>query len=324
MSGNITRALLVIFLFLAVLQARCQDFQASAKLDTTSLLIGDQTDLSLTFKFSTGTKVMWPKIPDTILGNIQVLNRSKIDTAYSKDKKWITLHQVLRVTSFDSGMYTLPPVKFYFRELPDTTLHFSQTGPLILNVHTVRVDTTQAIKPIKGPMKIPITFREMLPWILLGVFVVLVVLMVLYYLKKRKKSEPVFQLKPRIRLQPYEIALAELEKLRTKKLWQGGKIKEYHTEVTEILRRYVEDRFGVMALESTTAEILEGLMRQPDLHRELLDKLSKILTLADLVKFAKVQPLPDENDQSLQRAFEFVNATIARPEDVAQAAENKV
>jgi len=184
----------------------------------------------------------------------------------------LTLHQTVRITSFDSGMYTIPPIRFYFRELPDTTLHFSQTESLILNVHTVKVDTTQAIKPIKGPMKIPITFRELLPWIVLVILLALIVWFVIYYLKKRKKAEPIFQLKPRIILQPYEIALAELEKLRAKKLWQSGKIKEYHTEVTEIIRRYVEDRFRIMALESTTGEIIVDLSGRPELPAKLLEK----------------------------------------------------
>ena len=321
MSGIIKGTFLVFLVFITAGVVHSQDFKASARLDTNRLLIGDQTNLSMSFMFPVKTQVHWPAIKDTILGYLQVLNRSKIDTAISQDKKWMTLHQNIRITSFDSGMYTIPPIRFYFRELPDTTLHFSQTESLILNVHTIKVDTTQAIKPIKGPMKVPLTFRELLPWILLAILLAFIVWFVIYFLKKRKKSEPVFQLKPRIILQPYEIALAELEKLRVKKLWQNGKIKEYHTEVTEIVRRYVEERFLIMALESTTGEILDDLSGRADLPAKLLEKLLQILTLADLVKFAKSQPLPDENEQSLQLAIDFVNSTIAK--NVAQVADIK-
>jgi hypothetical protein len=307
-------SLLFFLVFIAFGFSYGQDFQANAKLDTNRMLIGDQTNLQLNFKFPFKSQVQWPVIKDTILGYIQVLNRSAIDSTVSKDKKWLTLHQSLRITSFDSGMYTIPPIRFYFRGLPDTTLHYCQTEPLILDIHTVRVDTSQAIKPIKGPMKVPITFRELLPWLLLAVVAGLIIWFVFYYLKKRKKAEPLFQIKPRIVLQPHELALTELEKLRTKKLWQDGKVKEYHTEVTEIIRRYIEGRYAVMALESTTDEILHDLSGNSDLPARLKEQLLQMLTLADLVKFAKAQPLPDENEQSLQRAIDFVNATIPRIE----------
>jgi hypothetical protein len=313
--GIIKGVFIVFLVFITIMVVHSQDFQANARLDTTSLLIGDQTNLSMNFKFPAKTQVQWPLIKDTILGYIQVLYRSKIDTTISKDNKWMTLHQTLKITSFDSGLYTIPPIRFYFRELPDTTLHFSQSEPLILSVHTIPVDTTKLIKPIKGPMKVPLTFREILPWIILAIILAIIIWFVIYYLKKRKKAEPIFQLKPKVILPPHEIALAELEKLRAKKLWQSGKIKEYHTEVTEIIRRYVEDRFSVPALESTSGEILDALSENTDISSKLLDKLFPILTLADLVKFAKAQPLPAENDQSLQYAIDFVKSTIAKSEE---------
>ena len=320
-SGRVKGAFIVFLVFIAFGSLQGQEYHAAAKLDTNRMLIGDQTNLSMNFQFSSKARIQWPQIVDTTFGKIQVLSHSKIDTAYSKDKKWITLHQVLRVTSFDSGNYTIPPIKFYFRETPDTTLHYSQTEPMILDVHSVHVDTTQAIKPIKGPMKIPITFRELLPWIILAIILGLITWFVVYYLKKRKKSEPVFHLKPRIILQPFEIALSELEKLRIKKLWQSGKVKEYHTEVTDIIRQYLEGRFRIMALESTTDEILEDLSGTNEIPAASREKLLQILTLADLVKFAKAQPLPDEHERSLQYAIDFVNSTLVKKE--SQAADKK-
>jgi hypothetical protein len=315
MFGNL-RGIFIVFLVVATIGVvHSQDFQANAKLDTNRLLIGDQTNLSMSFKFPAKAQILWPPIKDTILGYLQVLNRSKLDTTISKDKKWMTLHQTLRITSFDSGMYTIPPIRFYFRELPDTTVHFSQTESLILEVHTLPVDTTKSIKPIKEPMKVPITFRELLPWLLLAILVLLIVWFIFYFLRKRKKAEPIFQLKPRVILQPYEIALAELEKLRVKKLWQNGKVKEYHTEVTEIIRRYLEGRFRIMALESTTDEIINDLSGHPELSARSRDRLFAMLTMADLVKFAKAQPLPAENEMSLEQAIDFVNSTMAKKEE---------
>jgi hypothetical protein len=173
----------------------------------------------------------------------------------------------------------------------------------------VKVDTTQAIKPIIGPLKVPITFREMLPWILAALAVLLLIAGLIWYLNKRRKKQPVFVLKPKVVLSPKEAALREIEKLRMKKLWQAGRVKEYHSELTEILRKYIEGRFQVPALEQTSSEISESLSNQAGCPKQALDRLSHLLVLADMVKFAKVQPLPAENEKSLSEGIEFVHET---------------
>jgi hypothetical protein len=180
------------------------------------------------------------------------------------------------------------------------------------------VDTTKVIKPIKGPLSVPLTFREILPWLLLAILAILIITGVLYYLKKRKKSEPVFQIRTKIQLSPYDIALSELEKLRLKKLWQTGRTKEYHSELTDILRKYLEDRFNIMALEMTSQEIMDSVRIQKEIHNESIVKLNFILSMADLVKFAKMQPLPAENDMSMENAVAFVrDAAVIKEQTIS-------
>ena len=305
----------LLILFCSVgYQGFAQSIKASANLDTNAMLIGDQVKMNITFSYPSNTLVSWPKIGDTILQTIQVINRSKIDTSFSTDKKTVTLHQNFLITSFDSGFYTIPPIRFFYRELPDTTIRFVQTETLLLNVHTLAVDTTKVIKPIKGPLSIPLTFKEILPWLLLAVLVILVVLAILFYLKKRKKSEPIFTIRSEVKLLPHEIALSELEKLRIKKLWQGGRTKEYHSELTDILRNYLENRFGIMALEMTSQDIIESIRVQKTILDDSIGKLNHILSMADLVKFAKMQPLPLENDWSMENAVAFVLETAVKKE----------
>jgi hypothetical protein len=291
-----------------------QEIKATARLDTTTILIGDQVNLDLSVTCPANTQVGWPRIGDTILKTIQVVNRTKIDSTLSQDKKMLTLRQKLLITSFDSGFYTIPPIRFIYRQLPDTAAHVAQTGILLLSVHTVSVDTTKNIKPIKGPLSEPLTFREILPWLLLGILLVLAGFGVWYYLKKRKKDEPVFTLRPKIQLSPHELALEELDKLRIKKLWQTGRVKEYHTELTDILRKYLEGRFCIMAMEMTSHEIFDSLSAVDEMQNFPMEKLNFILTMADLVKFAKMQPLPVENDTSMDHAVGFVKETAARKE----------
>ena len=291
-----------------------QGYKATAKLESNTILIGDQVNLSLNFSFPSGTQIVWPSIKDTILGNIQVISRTKVDTSWFADKKNLLLTQKLRLTCFDSGFYTIPPIRFYYRNLPDTTIRFEQTEIQILTVHTLAVDTTLAIKPIKGPVKIPFSILEYMTWIIAGLLFLAIAAFLLYYLIRRRKGEPIFLLRPSIKYQPHEWALIELEKLRTRKLWQAGKMKEYHTELTDILRKYIEDRFHLMAMESTTSEILEDLEEKTGILKEYRTILGRILSMADLVKFAKYLPLQEDHEQSMEDAVGFINKTFATPE----------
>lgn len=312
---RVSKAYCLLFLLLVTGTIVCgQETRATARLEPHTMLIGDQVNLSLDFSSPSGTQVAWPSIKDTILGNIQVISRTKVDSSWSADKKNLLLTQKLRLTCFDSGFYTIPPVRFYYRRLPDTTIRYVQTEIQILTVHTVAVDTTQAIKPIKGIVKISFSILEYLPWIIAGLLFLAIAGFLIYYFIRRRKGEPVFLLRPGVKYQPHELALMELEKLRMKKLWQSGKMKEYHTELTDIIRKYIEDRFRLMALESTTAEILEDLENRTGIPKDCRETLWKILSMADLVKFAKYMPVPEDHEQSMDNAIDFINRTFATPE----------
>ena len=301
-----------------------QDVSATAKLDTGAMLIGDHVGLKLQFNGPAGSRVIWPVFRDTILGNIIILGRSKIDSSFSKDKKSLTLSQELNLTCFDSGFYTLPQIPFRYRILPDTSVNIVSSGLSMLMVHTIKVDTTNAIKPIKGPLRVPITFLEMLPFILIALALIAAVLLLIWYLKKRKNNEPLIQIRQKVKLQPHEKALQELEKLRTKKLWQAGHVKEYQSELTDILRNYIEEGFGIPAMESTTFEIISQLKQRGDFPKQVIEKAEHILKIADMVKFAKAIPVPQENENSLNGGIEFIRETTrpltekTRTEEVSQ------
>ena len=311
-------AVILIMLFFQLV-AKGQT-EASAKLDTTDIMIGDQIKLHLSFSGPSDIEVVWPSITDTIVSAVEVIDRSGIDTIPSNNNGELYT-QNLTITSFDSGYYAIPPFRFQYRVKEDTALHFVETVPLLLGVHTVEVDTTQAFKDIKMPIAAPYTFREALPWILLGLGIILIGYLLYYYLKKKKHDEPVFKAR-KSKLPPHQIAFDALETLRFKKLWQNGKVKEYHTELTDILRTYISERFGVHAMEMTTEEIVESLEPTP-VNEQALAKLKDTFMLADLVKFAKAQPLPVENDLSLNNAVDFVKETMHIEQAPVQTEEVK-
>ena len=300
----------IVFILLLGQPAWSQNVSATSRLDSNAMLIGDHLGLKLQLNCPAGTQVIWPSFNDTILGKIIVIGRSKVDTSFSKDKKSLTLTQKINLTCFDSGFYTFPEIPFRYRLLPDTSVKTALTGMSMLKVNTIKVDTTQVFKPIKGPLRIPITFLEILPYILLALALIALVFILIWYVNKRRKHEPLISIRPKVRLQPYEKALQNLEKLRTRKMWQEGHVKEYHSELTDILRTYIEEGFGIPAMESTTYEIVGKLRQDSVFARPLIDKVDQILQNADMVKFAKFTPLPQDNENALNAGVEFVNQTI--------------
>ena len=283
--------------------------EAIARLDTNSLLIGDQIPLEISFSCPADYQVIWPALRDTITGQIEVVRKSPIDSLVSSTTGNKSYHQIVTITSFDSGYFPIPPIRFNYKKPGDTVLHFTETEALLLEVKTVPVNMEQEIKDIKEPFAAPFTFREALPYILTLLAVVLVVFLVIYYLKKRKKAEPVFRVVAKPNIPPHRIALDALETLRYKKLWQSGQIKEYHTELIDIIREYLFGTFGIHALEYTSDEIMDAVNKTAA-NPQIKEKLRQTLTMADMVKFAKMQPLPIEHDTSLNYAIDFVKETM--------------
>jgi len=283
--------------------------KASAKIGDKPILIGDQKELKLEFTYPSEYKFTWPKFTDSLSKNVEIVDRSKVDTVITSDKKQFTLSQTLKITSFDSGSWFVPPFAFPYNKPNDTTNYVSYTDSLLFNVITIAVDTTKDFKDIKAPFEQGLTFMEILPYILIALAVCLIAFFIIYYFHLRKKGIPLIRIAGKPTIPPHETALEALEKLRVKKLWQAGKVKEYHTELTEILRIYLLQQFNVEAMEMTSDEILSAI-KYKDIEDDIIGKLRQILLLADLVKFAKENPLPQDHDLSLNYAFEFVKATI--------------
>jgi flagellar basal body-associated protein FliL len=174
-------------------------------------------------------------------------------------------------------------------------------------VKTLKVDTQAAIKDVKAPLKIPLDWRWIALWIVVG----LIVIGLIYYLYRRyqKKKAEYKPVKKVVILPSYQIALNALHELEEKKLWQKGEIKEYHSSITDIIRNYFEERFSMPALELPTSEAVE-LLKLREGTDKILDTTYNFLSNADLVKFAKFVPLAAVNEEMMKQAYEIVNKTI--------------
>jgi hypothetical protein len=303
MIKNINKILLALLLLMS-LSIKAQQPIASAWLDTNSILIGDQTGFNLQLQLPQNMPFRWPLFADTLTGEIEIVNRGAIDTT-RLDNGMMRIGQKLTITVFDSGYYVVPPISFTIGNAMDSAV---ETEPFLLNVFSVAVDTTQAIKPIKGPIEAPLTLAELLPWILLLLAALLITVGIIYYYKKRKKKQPVVLARPKPKVPPHRWALDELEKLRNEKLWQKDLVKHYHSRLTDIVRQYLDDRFTIMAPEMTTPEIMQAAYKIR-LNDKNLRELQQILEMADLVKFAKYKPMPDEHNRSMTQAVDFVKDT---------------
>ncbi|MDB5110104.1 MAG: hypothetical protein JWR67_1218 [Mucilaginibacter sp.] len=296
----------LLFLTCLNLNARAQNIQAEAKLQQYTIKIGDQTKLFLVVHQPAKAQVNFPKLTDTITGKVQVVSINKPDTAYDqKDHNQATITQSYTITSFDAGTYTIPSFSI------GTSGGVLKTNELTLQVQSVKVDTTKSIYDIKQPMVVSYTFFDWLRdhwiWVVLVLGIVLLAIGVTWYLVKRSKNIPIIK-KAEPVIPPHTIALNKLQELRNKKLWQKDEVKQYYSELSDVIREYLEKRYGVKTHEKTTDEIFAGL-KYTDIAEGNRSKLKQVLVLADLVKFAKEKPLPIVNEQSLDNAVDFVENT---------------
>lgn len=304
------KGIAAIVLVMLGFTGKAQNVEAFARLDSSSIMIGDQIGLELGINLPEAFVVDWPVYTDTISSNIEIISQKPIDTAQLDGG--LRLTQRFTITSFDSGYFQLPEFEFHFRHESDSVKFTANSNTLYLMVHTPVVDTSQAFKAIKGPVSVPYTFWEVFPWVALGLGVAGLIIFAIWYIRRRRKNKPVFVRKPKPALPPGVLAIQKLEELRHAKVWQQGKLKEYYTELTDIAREYFEGRYHFDALEMTSDEIMENLINL-NKNKEANHKMKSVLQLADLVKFAKSHPTPLENDISLNHVVDFVNETKQIP-----------
>jgi hypothetical protein len=216
--------------------------------------------------------------------------------------------RTLELTSFDTGFWAVPPFRFIVNGDP------LDTRALLLEVRTVEVDTAQGLRAIKDihvlPFSLGYWLREHVLWIVGGVVVLVALVALVLFL--RRKPRVTMPAAPAVVLPLKDRTLAALRALETERVWQQGDHKGYHSRLTDVLRGYIEERYRVPALESTTDELLKEL-RVSALSTDHRGQLENMLRLADMVKFAKALPAPQENEQMMAGALRFVEDTAPTP-----------
>ena len=290
----------------------------SASIDSTMLMIGDQTAMHLQVTQEAGERVEWPVFGETLQEGIEIVDRSAVDSTTLPDGR-VSLHQELMLTSFKDSLFAVQPVVFTSGE------DSFWTEPMALNViQPFEVDSTLAITDIKDIEKAPIWWWGIIRWVLLALALSGLAIGGWYlwkwYEKRRKPEEE--EINPELLRPADEVALEKLDEIKAQKIWKDGKVKEYQTELTDVVREYIGRRFDVQSTEKTSDETLRAM--KPLIEKDLYAKLSKMLQLADLVKFAKWHTTPDENESALTTAYEFVNQTKVESQKSKEESEENV
>lgn len=290
-----------------------------------SVLIADQLDYGVLIKgLAEGTRLAFPDYSKGFADSIEIVSGWKIDTVgvekikKTKDRLY-DIEAKIRIVSFDEGQYELPRLAVV-RNTPDGRTDTLVFNKMNLDVRTIPVDTT-TFKPhdIKGQIRYPVTFREVLPYIAGGLTAILLVAIAVRLIRKhrREKTGGVSNEPPHI------IALRNLDKFRGNKFWAPDKQKTFYSGVTDALREYISARYGFGAMEMTTAEIFRELNGQ-EVPKELYNDVKGLFECSDFVKYAKHTVSDEDNAKVLPLAVKFVTDTYQKvldEEAAKQAAE---
>lgn len=313
------RIICIISLITCVLNLSAQ-VTVESKIDSIEILIGEQTDVVLSVTAKEGSNIKMPvfKPSQYITPGVEVLSDSKADTS-QLDNNLIKVTKRYTLTSFDENLYYIPPMT--------VTVNGKkyQSKNLALKVLTVPVDTLHPEKffPPKDVQDNPFQWSD---WASSFWFSVLFVMMfvVAYYLWTRlKENKPVIA---RVRIVkkvlPHQKALNEIEHIKADRRLISEDQKTYYTLLTDVLRKYIKERFGFNAMEMTSSEIIAKLQNEED--KKMIDELKELFVTADLVKFAKYSTLINENDANLVNAIEFINTTKVENQPVVERIEPKL
>jgi len=308
----VIRILFVVFLLL--ISNVFAQLKVEVKTDTTDYLIGDLINLQIETNYPKDYKLLEPSFKDS-LKKFEIIN--EIETNYDTVENLVSFKKNFVLSYYDSAIVSIPSFTFIFISGLDTNKIYSDS--VLIKVHSLPIEAGQDIKDVKSPILIPLDIVEIILWVLLA----LALITATYFLiKKFRKKKTIESKEPEIVLPCHVVALAKLDELERERLWQSGKVKEYHSRITGIVREYFEKRFQFPALELTSSEQIEHLEKIPEAN-EILKTTEEFFTNADLVKFAKFNPIPDLNQIMMSQAKEIVNST-AEKEQVGNSIKAEV
>lgn len=293
--------------------AWAQTPQVSASIEPLTIPIGAPAQLTIVAEFAEGTSCALVPVADTISANIEVLGHVSADTLSDNGITQIVRKYI--VSAYDTGLFYVPKVDVVRLADGQTIAAENLTLNVVNPYQQMQRDPQSNVLYVGGlrdAHDAPFMLSELLQYWPYAVGLLLLAAAIVagifaYRRYKRRNDGADVPTAPAL---PCDVAaLNELQRIREEELWKKSQTKQYYTELTDVLRRYISDRFGINALESTTDEIVEKLMKQSAVPREVMQQLRKVMELADFAKFAKMEPDEVENNMAINNAVSFVTAT---------------
>ena len=306
---------------LSISSMQAQKASAHATIQPSEILIGEQALINLQVIAPKDMEILFPIYQDSIVAGLEVLSMGNPDTTIVDNVRTINVKYL--VTSFDSTLYYIPsmPISDGVDTIYSNSFGLKVTAPELKDSTVAYLERMKAgetdsidfnelqLNDIKSIQKAPFSWKDFLSllWIPLIILILLAIIGAIIYFIIKKNKKGYFFTPPPL-LAPHVRAMKSLDKIKKEKIWQQERYKEFYTQLTDVLRRYINERYGINSLEMTSGEIL-SIIRTKAEEDSVYNNLKQVLSVADLVKFAKYKPFIDENDLSLMNSYFFVNQT---------------
>jgi len=314
---NILKTYFIIALLLFS-KISAQSISALASVDSRNYLVGDYITYTLEVRSDKNIQIVSPFIRDS-LKKVEIIR--ELVPVISEDNEVKSTTFGFIISYYDSASVNISPIAVRYKNPGESEEKVILSNPVTFTVNKVVVQQQADIKDVKDPIVIPLDWKFILLIALIGLILFAAAFYFYRRYKKKKAEQPVK--KKIIRILAHTRALTALDTLEREQLWQKGRVKEYHSNITGIIRGYFEERFKLPALELTTTEQIQQL-EKVSTSENILVETNQFLNNADLVKFAKFIPLPSVNEEMMKQAKDIVNKTIPKESEKIEEAMHNV
>lgn len=300
------KLLLLILFFSGITLA--QEIEVAAGTDSSEYFVGDYIKYKITISADKNIKHDEPEVVEQVDNLVFIKKHPPVKQ--ETGNKNITVYSYI-FSKYDSNEVTIPAITIPFMVEGEDTSRTIQADPVTILVKTLPVDPNSDIKDVKSPVRIPLGAF----WFILAAVIFLLIVYGAYYFYYRSKFRNQVQegsVSYKVVIPPHKEAIKKLTELEEKKLWQNNKVKEYHYEITGILRYYFERRFNFPAMEMPSSEVMDHLKSVKETGK-VFDLTCGFFENADMVKYAKFKPMASVNEEMMKQAYEIVNET--KPEE---------
>lgn len=321
MVNKTVKYILMLPMLFVALAATAQGVAVRVGLDKDEILIGEQAIYTLNVEHDADQTVVIPQFDKEkeIAPGVEVLQRK--DRVTNKNGERISVKDEYVITAFDSASYVIPQMRI----LVDSAIYVSSDS-LLLRVNTVPMDTMKyrTIAPMRGDIhKTPIEWIDYKYSVYSGIGALIILLIIIWIAIRLYNNKPIIR---RVKIKPKEpahiVAYRKLDNIsNNKELLLVERSKEFYTQLTDVLREFITERLNFNAMEMTSSEIIESLLKTKD--ADSIKELKEMLQLADLVKFSKYEPYQGESSNSMKIVKDFIEKNRASDEEIAALKERE-